>query len=133
MVTENKRYWQVYKEMHKNIQLENKKRIDNAKDHKKNTIWNTHKSMQDKNEKKSNNSRINQCNVRALSISERKGKEKTYQFLNGLMKADPNINEQREKLIKALYYLNQKINSGADLKIPENLLEDLGIFHNKNY
>lgn len=125
MSLESRKFWKQCTNLNKNIQLENKVRIDNAEDFKKRTIWNSHSNLQEKNEKKNTNYRLNQCNVRTQSIYERKRKEHTYDFLNSLMKADPNKKEQREKLMKSLHDLNSIMEFGLDLKFPPEIMEEL--------
>ena len=72
------------------------------------------------NEQRNNYYRSNQCFVRTQSISNRKGKETTYQFINAMMKADPNKKGQREKLMQALQTLNNKLEFGIEITLPSS-------------
>jgi hypothetical protein len=101
-----------------NLQQENKARIERKDNYKRDQIWETHRDLREKNEKKSNTYRLQQCFVRTESIFNRKGKESTYQFINSLKKADPNKINQRDKLMEALQLLNSKLNLGLKLKAP---------------
>ena len=119
-----KALWKDMTRLKHSIQQENKERIEKKDNYKRDHIWELHKDLQEKNEKKYSTYRLQQCFVRTQSIFDRKGKEYTYQFINSLMKADPNKKMQRERLMEALQLLNGKLELGLELAAhspkPEN-------------
>jgi hypothetical protein len=117
-VHRKKDYWKELRKLDKDMQMENLARLTRAEEHKRLEVWESHKSLHDKNNRKSYSSMKQQCFVRAQAISTRKGKEATYEFINQLMKADPHKQEQRGKLVDALRTLNQKFEFGLKLRLP---------------
>ena len=118
VTTENKQQWKELTKLNGNLQKENTERITKVKEYKRNSIWDNHRTLEEKNKQKNTFSQTQQCAVRTSSIYSRKGKEHTYQFINLMMMADPNKETQREKLIEALQLINNKLGFGLKLRLP---------------
>lgn len=118
MSLESRQYWKQCENFNKNLQLENKEKLDNASEYKRRIVWNTHRGLQEKIEKRFNRLRINQCHLRTQSIYKNKRKEDIYEFLNNLMKTNPTNKEQRLNLVRAMRDLNEMMELGLEIKIP---------------
>lgn len=105
------------------MQEENKARVDKKAAWKRKKTLGSFKNLQDKNEINKTTQQFHQCIQRVRSISNQQGKEDTFNFLNKIMKVDPNKQEQREKLIIALKELNRKCEFGLKLELPSHRSE----------
>jgi len=118
---ESKQYWKELVEFNKNLQVENKKRIDKIQELRRTLVWDKHKLLQDKNNKKSEEYQMKQCMLRTQTIYNLGGKERVYQYIDSLRKADPNQLPQRQILIHSLKSLNGKMHLKALATLPQTM------------
>lgn len=97
---------------------ENREILQRRAEHRRLLVWDTHRNLHEKNERKQSGYQTQQCFVRTQSICNRKGKENTFQFINLLMRMDMNKRAEREKLVGALQFLNKKLDFGLKLRLP---------------
>jgi len=117
---DDKKSWKDLMAFNSSLQKENFERLQKRNELKRKMIWNSHKDLKTRNEEKNTHYQTHQCMVRAQSISLRKGKEQTYQFLNAIRMADPTKEKQREKLIEAVQVINNKLGFGINFDLPDN-------------
>lgn len=115
MLKEQKDYWKEMRRLNVMVQQENIKRMNRIKEHKRKRIWYTHSALNEKNSHQRNHSLRHQCFVRTQLISEQQNRNESHNYLNKLMKADPERKEQREFLGATIQSLNQKFALGLDL------------------
>eukprot|EP00826_Nyctotherus_ovalis_P054192 TRINITY_DN7085_c0_g3_i8.p2 TRINITY_DN7085_c0_g3~~TRINITY_DN7085_c0_g3_i8.p2 ORF type:complete len:217 (+),score=69.66 TRINITY_DN7085_c0_g3_i8:1130-1780(+) len=127
MQIESKQYWRELVEFNKSLQLENKARIDKLHELKRNLVWHKHKQLQDKNSKKNAEYEMKQCTLRTKAIYDLGRRERVYEYINGLRKADPNQEVQRQGIIKSLKSLNSRISFKGQPPLPLAMKDGEGL------
>jgi len=106
------------RKLNQELQKENAERVNRIREHKRQQIIDAHIAFKEKNEKKKKASLLYDCYLRKQAVNENEARELAYKLMEKLTKTDPSKITEREKLVKTLTDLNEKLKLGMELKFP---------------
>ncbi len=110
-------YWKEQRELNKETQRENAKRIKIIEEHRRKRVWDTHSTLEEKLVQNADSLQAQQTLARTISIQDRERREKTFDFLQKM--ADVTFvksGADKERLEGLIRGLDQKF--GLGLKLP---------------